>query len=171
MSTVHFFFLLSQGVGKALRAHSSFGKVSSSSPWRLLCSFTRTLVSTVTTAPRSGIAKQRFISSSLSLLFLLRSWLDELCYARGAHLALRLVRARSAEIANLFANSNHAGLDERRTCGQPCKRSQERAEEKRQSPEAVIASRQGQRFMVCLSSLIRDHLEKKKLITLCLSRF
>ena len=67
--------------------------------------------------------------------------------------------ARSVEITNLFANSTHAGRDERRICGQPRKRSQERPEGKNQPPEAVIASRQGQRFMVCLSSLIRHQLE------------
>ena len=74
-----------------------------------------------------------------------RAWLRDQC-------------ARSAEIANLFANSNHAGRDERRICGRPRKRSQEMAEGKSQPPEAVIASRQGQRFMACPSSLSWDHL-------------
>ena len=75
-----------------------------------------------------------------------RTWLREHC-------------ARSAEIANLFANSSRAGRDERRICGRPRKRSQEKAEGKSQPLEAVIASHQGQRFMACPSSSSWDHLE------------
>ena len=55
-STVRFIsFLLSEDVAWALRAHSSCGNVSSSLPWRLLWSFTRTCLGSQPCASKGGL--------------------------------------------------------------------------------------------------------------------